>query len=128
MNGDHSMTITATDGKVNTTHALAFTKEVTEATITLKEPRPADAKITICVLSVAGSIPQDAVFKVEVTNNAMDDAPVWEDCTTEVKNGGNHIFENEAAEKGFAFNFRVSVKRGPSGQGGYINSVQGGFQ
>ena len=128
LNGDHSMTITATDGKVNTTHALAFTKEVTEATITLKEPRPADAKITICVLSVAGSIPQDAVFKVEVTNNAMDDAPVWEDCTTEVKNGGNHIFENEAAEKGFAFNFRVSVKRGHSGQGGYINSVQGGFQ
>ena len=30
--------------------------------------------------------------------------------------------------KGFAFNFRVSAKRGPSGQGGYISSVQGGFQ
>lgn len=128
LNGTHSMTITATDGKVNTVHTLTFTKEVTEATITLAEPMGADAKITICVLSVAGSIPQDAVFKVEVTNNAMDDTPVWEDCTTEVKNGGNHIFENETAESGFAFNFRVSVKRGPSGQGGYINSVQGGFQ
>lgn len=128
LNGPHSMTITATDGKVNAVYVLTFTKEVTEATITLKDPRPADAKITICVLSVAGSIPQDAVFKVEVTNNAMDDAPVWEDCTTEVKNGGNHIFENETAEKGFAFNFRVSVKRGASGKGGYINSVQGGFQ
>lgn len=128
LNGAHSMTITATDGKVNAVHALTFTKEVTEATITLKDPRPADAKITICVLSVSGEIPQDAVFKVEVTNNAMDDTPVWEDCTTEVKNGGNHIFENETAENGFAFNFRVSVKRGASGKGGYINSVQGGFQ
>ena len=128
LNGPHSMTINATDGKVNAVHTMTFTKKVTEATITLKEPRQADAKITICVLSVAGSIPQDAVFKVEVTNNAMDDTPVWEDCTTEVKNGGNHIFENETAENGFAFNFRVSVKRGPSGQGGYINSVQGGFQ
>ena len=122
------MNITATDGKVNAVHTMTFTKEVTEATITLAEPMEADAKITICVLSVAGSIPQDAIFKVEVTNNAMDDTPVWEDCTTEVKNGGNHIFENETAESGFAFNFRVSVKRGPSGQGGYINSVQGGFQ
>ena len=128
LNGTHTMTITATDGKVNATHTLTFTKEVTEATITLKDPRPADAKITICVLSVSGEIPQDAVFKVEVTNNAMDDTPVWEDCTTEVKNGGNHIFENETAENGFAFNFRVSVKRGASGKGGYINSVQGGFQ
>ena len=46
----------------------------------------------------------------------------------EVKNGGNHIFTNESAVNGFAFNFRVSAKRGLSGQGGYINSVQGGFQ
>lgn len=128
LNGTHSMTITATDGKVNTVNALIFKKKVHEATITLKDPRPADAKITICVLSVSGEIPQDAVFKVEVTNNAMDNTPVWEDCTTEVKNGGNHIFENETAENGFAFNFRVSVKRGASGKGGYINSVQGGFQ
>ena len=88
----------------------------------------ADDIITICVLSVAGDIPADADYTVEVTNNGNDDAPVWEDCTTEVKNGGNHIFENETAEKGFAFNFRVSVKRGASGKGGYINSVQGGFQ
>ena len=88
----------------------------------------ASAKISICVLSVAGSIPADAEYKVEVTNNAADDAPVWEDCTVEVRNGGNHVFTNETAEKGFAFNFRVTVKRGPSGKGGFINSVQGGFQ
>lgn len=88
----------------------------------------ADDKITICVLSVAGDIPADAEYTVEVTNNGKDDAPVWEDCTMEVKNGGNHIFTNQTAAKGFAFNFRVSVERGASGQGGYISSVQGGFQ
>ena len=128
LNGPHTMTITATDGKVNAVHTLTFTKEVTEATITLETPMEADAKITICVLSVSGDIPADAEYKVEVTNNGNDDTPVWEDCTMEVKNGGNHIFENETAENGFAFNFRVSVKRGESGKGGYINSVQGGFQ
>ena len=88
----------------------------------------ADALITICVLSVAGFIPADARYTVEVTNNAKDDAPIWEDCTTEVKSGANHIFENKTAANGFAFNFRVTAERGASGEGGYINSVQGGFQ
>ena len=128
LNGAHTLTASATDGQATTTHKLTFTKEVTEATITLAEPMAADDKITICVLSVAGDIPADAEYKVEVTNNGNDDAPVWEDCTMEVRNGGNHVFENETAAKGFAFNFRVSAKRGPSGQGGYISSVQGGFQ
>ena len=128
LNGAHTLTASATDGRATTTHKLTFTKEVTEATITLAEPMAADDKITICVLSVAGDIPADAEYRVEVTNNGNDDAPVWEDCTMEVRNGGNHVFENETAANGFAFNFRVSAKRGPSGQGGYISSVQGGFQ
>ena len=128
LNGAHTLTASATDGRATTTHKLTFTKEVTEATITLAEPMAADDKITICVLSVAGDIPADAEYKVEVTNNGNDDAPVWEDCTMEVRNGGNHVFENETAANGFAFNFRVSAKRGLSGQGGYISSVQGGFQ
>lgn len=128
LNGAHTLTASATDGRATTTHKLTFTKEVTEATITLAEPMAADDKITICVLSVAGDIPADADYTVEVTNNGNDDAPVWEDCTMEVRNGGNHVFENETAANGFAFNFRVSTKRGPSGQGGYISSVQGGFQ
>lgn len=38
------------------------------------------------------------------------------------------MFANETAANGFAFNFRLRVERGPSGQGGYITSVQGGFQ
>lgn len=88
----------------------------------------ADAAITICVLSVAGFIPADANYTVEVTNNAKDDAPVWEDCTAEVKAGANHVFTNTTAANGFAFNFKVEVERGTSGTGGYITSVQGGFQ
>lgn len=128
LNGGHTLTITANDGKVNTVHNLAFTKEVTAASVTLEEPMDADAQITICVLSVAGFIPSDATYKVEVTNNAKDTAPVWEDCTTEVKAGANYVFKNKTAANGFAFNFRVTAERGDSGVGGYITSVQGGFQ
>ena len=128
LNGGHTLTITANDGKASTVHTLTFTKEVTGASITLETPMPADAQITICVLSVAGFIPADAEYKVEVTNNANDETAVWEDCTAEVKNSANHIFENKTAANGFAFNFRITAERGVSGEGGYITSVQGGFQ
>ena len=128
LNGKRTLTIEATDGKAITTHTLTFTKKVDELFITSTEPMTADAKITLCVLSVIGNIPADAEYTVEVTNNALDDTPVWEDCTTQVKTGANYIFENETAANGYAFNFRISAKRGTSGVGGYITSVQGGFQ
>ena len=118
LNGNHTLTITANDGKASTVHTLVFAKKVTGASITLETPMAADDQISICVLSGIGLIPADAEYKVEVTNNANDETPVWEDCTTAVKTGAN----------GFAFNFRLTAERGPGGEGGYITSVQGGFQ
>ena len=128
LNGNHTLTITASDGKASTVHTLVFAKKVTGASITLETPMAADDQISICVLSVIGLIPADAEYKVEVTNNANDETPVWEDCTTAVKTGSNYVFENKTAANGFAFNFRLTAERGPSGEGGYITSVQGGFQ
>lgn len=128
LNGSHTMVITATDGKATTTYTIYFTKSVTTAVITLEEPMEADDTISICAITVAGSVPSDAEYKVEVTNNAKDSSPVWEDCTTESKSGRNYLFKNETAENGFAFNFRVTAKRGNSNVGGYITSIQGGFQ
>lgn len=128
LNGDHALNISASDGKATTIHKLLFKKEITSALITLVDAVPADARIAVCVLSVNGSIPADAEFTVEVTNNGLDDEPTWEDCTNAVKTGANHVFTNETQTNGWAFNFKVTASRGPSGQGGYINSVQGGFQ
>lgn len=128
LNGPHAMLISASDGKITATHELTFTKLVTAVSVTLAEPMGASEAITLCALSVSGGIPGDAAFKVEVTNNANDASPAWEDCTTAVRNRLNHIFENKTAANGFAFNFRLHVERGESGQGGYITSIQGGFQ
>lgn len=128
LNGKHTMVISVSDGKVTTTRTFTFTKSVTTAVITLEQPMEADAQITICAITVAGSIPADADYTVEVTNNAKDTAPVWEDCTTEAKNGTNYLFTNKTATNGFAFNFRVTASRGSSDVGGYITSIQGGFQ
>ena len=128
LNGKHILTVTADDGKAATVHKLTFTKEVTKATITLETPMDADGEITLAILSVMGSIPADAKYKVEVTNNGKDDLPAWQDVTAEVRAGANIVFANHTAKNGFAFNFRVTVERGGSGVGGYITSVQGGFQ
>ena len=105
-----------------------MTKSVTACSITMTEPMEADAQITIMAMSVTGDIPADANFQVLVTNNAKDTSPVWEDATSEVKSGANYLFENQSAQNGFAFNFKVIASRGSSGIGGYISSIQGGFQ
>lgn len=127
-NGSHTMTVTVTDGKATVTKTFTFTKAVTAASITLAKPMEADAQITLCAITVGGLIPADAVFMVEVTNNGKDSSPVWEDATTEARNGRNHLFTNQTAANGFAFNFRVTAERGASGESGYIASIQGGFQ
>ena len=127
-NGSHTMTVTVTDGKATVTKTFTFTKAVTAASITLAQPMEADAQITLCAITVGGLIPAGAVFKVEVTNNGKDSSPAWEDITTKSRDGRNHLFANQTAVNGFAFNFRITVERGVSGEGGYIASIQGGFQ
>lgn len=127
-NGSHTMTVTVTDGKATVTKTFTFTKAVTAASITLAQPMEADAQITLCAITVGGLVPAGAVFKVEVTNNGKDSSPVWEDITTKSRDGRNHLFANQTAVNGFAFNFRITVERGVSGEGGYIASIQGGFQ
>ena len=129
LNGQHTMKMVAQDaGGKSSEYSLTFTKSVTACSITMTEPMEADAKITIMAMSVTGDIPADANFQVLVTNNAKDTSPVWEDATSEVKSGANYLFENQSAQNGFAFNFKVIASRGSSGIGGYISSIQGGFQ
>ena len=129
LNGQHIMKMVAQDaGGKSTEYSLTFTKSVTSCSITMTEPMEADAQITIMAMSVTGDIPADANFQVLVTNNAKDTEPTWEDATSEVKNGANYLFENQTATNGWAFNFKVIASRGSSGTGGYISSIQGGFQ
>ena len=128
LNGSHTLTVEASDGKETTSASATFTKAVHAASVTLAEPLTVEGDITVAVLQVTGSIPDDATFKVEVTNNAEDPSPVWQDATVEVQKGANIVFTNSAATNGAAFNFRVSVSRGASGTGGYIEAVSGAFQ
>ena len=128
LNGDHTLQVTVSDGSLSASKTATFTKAVYAATITLAKPLTVSTPITAAALSVTGSIPADAAFKVEVTNNANDASPVWQDATSEVQKGVNIVFANKTAAKGPAFSFRISVARGSSNTGGYIEAVSGAFQ
>lgn len=100
-----------------------------KATITLKNPLDADDRIALMVMHVVGQIPSDAIYTVEVTNNAYDESPVWENITNYIENGWNYSFVNTTCTAGqWGFNFRITVQRGESGVGGYITSIDGGFE
>ena len=129
LNGVHTLKVVANDGKADSAaYTVTFEKKVTTASITLEEPLDADDDISIMVLNIVGALPADANLQVLVTNNARDDAPVWEDATADIKAGSNHVFTNQTAAKGWAFNFKLTVSRGDSGQGGYITNIGGAFQ
>ena len=92
LNGSHTLTVEVSDGKETVSTSATFTKSVHAASVTLAEPLAVDGDITVAVLQVTGSIPDDAKLKAEVTNNAKDEAPVWQDVTTEVQKGANIVF------------------------------------
>ena len=130
LNGSHTATITADDGKGGvTTHSISFTRAVHTMTVTLEEPMETDAAITKCVVNIARNLPADAEWSLLVTNNAFDTEPVWEDITQYVKNGWNWVFENQTVTSGrYGFNFKLTCTRGASGQGGYVDTISGGFE
>ena len=130
LNGSHTATITADDGKGGvTTHSISFTRAVYTMSVTLEEPMETDAVITKCVVNIARNLPADAEWSLLVTNNAFDPEPVWEDITQYVKNGWNWVFENQTVASGrYGFNFKLTCTRGASGQGGYVDTISGGFE
>ena len=125
--GSHTFTISANDGASTTKNEITFTRECNKTVFSLETPLPADDVISICSLKIKGLIATDTILTCEVTNNANDTTPVWEDCTAKVKTEMVYAFKNKSAENGFAFNFRISAQRGASGAGGYITSIEGGF-
>lgn len=127
-NGKHTFKIEAADGRDTVESTAVFTRDQTDLSVMLETPFEADDTITACSLDVEGMIPADALCKYEVTNNALDDEPVWEDCTARVKAGFVHMFKNKTAANGFAFSVRISIRRGMSGIGGYITKISGGFE
>lgn len=129
LNGENTLTLEVDDGKTTTEWTATFTKNVTSAVLSLTAPLTADDTITVAALTLEGSFPADMSLTVELTNNALDDSPVWENCT-DIQSGESrafihHAFTNKTAARGFAFNYKVTVARGESGVVGTITMIGG---
>lgn len=129
LNGAHTLTIEASDGVLTSTKDITFTKNVTGAKVSLTAPLTADDTITVAALTLEGSFPADMSLTVEMTNNGLDETPVWENCT-DIQSGESrafvhHAFTNKTATEGAAFNYKVTITRGESGVGGTITMIGG---
>ena len=129
LNGENTLVLEADDGKTTIEWTATFTKNVTSAVLSLAQPLTADDTITVAALTLEGSFPSDMSLTVELSNNARDDAPVWENCTDiqrgESRTFVHHAFTNKTAAKGAAFNYKVTITRGASGVGGNITMIGG---
>lgn len=129
LNGTNTLILEANDGKTTTEWTATFTKNVTSAVLSLAQPLTADDTITVAAMTLEGTLPADMSLTVELTNNGLDYAPVWENCT-DIQSGENrafahHAFTNKTAAKGAAFNYKVTITRGGSGVGGNITMIGG---
>lgn len=129
LNGENTLVLEVDDGKTTTEWTATFTKNVTRAVLSLAQPLTADDTITVAALTLEGSFPADMSLTVELTNNGLDDAPVWENCT-DIQSGESrvfvhHAFANKTAARGFAFNYKVTAARGESGVSGSVTMIGG---
>lgn len=129
LNGAHTLTLTVSDGIASVDWTATFTKNVTSTVLSLAQPLTADDTITVAALTLEGSFPTDMSLTVEMTNNALDETPMWENCT-DIQRGESrafvhHNFTNKTAAKGAAFNYKVTIARGASGVGGSVTMIGG---
>lgn len=124
------------ENSVRPAFVLSYSLPLADDGLTLKQslvvtqelPLESGERIKVCTVSFDGEMPSDAIVRCEVTNNAKDSDPIWENCTYNVKKKLLYIFRNATAANGFAFNFKLALRSGESGEGGYISKISGGFE
>ena len=111
LNGQHTITITATDSKgLSTVRTWIFTKAMNTLTFSIT-PLPADAMPDRCVVAAVGNFPVGSTLKIEVCNNANDASPRWEDVSNKLSK--KHFFSNTTKTAAtWAFGLRCTLTRG----------------
>ena len=130
LNGSHEIKIVAQDSEGGVGEKIfTFSKNETEILMELKEPLPADDMITKTIISIVKTVPEGAIVKIEVCNNAFDANPAWEDVTTTVERNGKIFFANETkTAENWGYNIRVSIKRNGTSGECFISSIGGNYE
>ena len=131
-NGNHTITITATDGMDSSVRTYRFVKSVSSFTIQNSAPMVASTRPTRIKVTVSKTIPAEATMKIEVCNNgfASDENKVWEDATKDLAAGFNYQFTNTDLKGSTQWGvlIRVTVNRNTGNGACYITSIGGNFE
>ena len=130
LNGSHTITITAEDGKGGTAvRTLTLTKSVTELSFYLWPPLESTDMASRAIESIVAQIPDGAESKIEVCNNAYDAEPAWQDVTQIVARGDNIVLRNttKTADK-WGYSVRVTIKRNGASGDCYVSGGSGFFE
>jgi hypothetical protein len=129
LNGDHTLTITATDAKnEKAVRTLSFDKAVHSIEFVQTVAMAADDMPTKALVNIQGSFPVGSTLQVWICNNGNDAEPTWEDITQKALNSQKHFFTNDtktAADWGVKI--KVKLLRGSAEGACYIQSVGGNF-
>ena len=130
LNGKHVLKIEVVDSEQGKdVKEIRFEKDVRKLDFELGKAglQGIDKMPERAILSMGATIPSGASIKVEITNNALDAKPVWQDCTTQVLGGDKIFFSNKTktATK-WAVNIRVTGDKKTATEVLSVSSI-GGF-
>ena len=129
LNGDHALTITATDAKnESTVRTLSFDKAMHSVEFEQTVAMAADDMPTKALVNIQGSFPTGSTLQVWICNNGNDAEPTWEDITTKALTSQKHFFTNQTkTAASWGVKIKVKLLRGSAEGDCYIQSVGGNF-
>lgn len=128
LNGEHTLKVQAVDGKGGASEvSVPFTKEVEPVEIELSDVTPSADRPQSIRVAVEGIMPAGSALSVRVTNNAMDEEPVWEDYPADaLESGASFEFTNQVLTgDAWAVSVRVKLERGSAQEICAISKVSG---
>lgn len=128
-NGQHTLTIKATDAKdASVVRTLTFTKAVTSVEFVQPVAMTADAMPTKALVNIQGNFPAGCTLQVWICNNGNDASPTWEDITTKALNSQKHFFTNTTkTASDWGVKVKVKLLHGSATETCYIQSIGGNF-
>lgn len=107
-------------------YTLSFPREMN---FDLSTPIEAETMPERIAVELGAKIPFGANWSVKVCNNANDENPTWEDCTSEVKANLVHVFTNKTkTAANWAINIKVEVEAtGIEGEC-YVSGIGGNWE
>ncbi|WP_232696189.1 DNRLRE domain-containing protein [Brevibacillus daliensis] len=125
----NTLTVEATDSNgLTSVRAYTFRRTADKIAFQLAEPFITDIAAKRMIVSIDATIPTGADYTVEVTNNAFDTEPTWENATAAAKFNQKYLFENtEKTADEWGVNLRMEFTKGIATEFVVIRGFGGAF-